>query len=159
VEVGEYVALVRQRLLATRFVEEPRSDSTFVARRRDVKLSRFGIVETVVEIGSLVSHPTPDDLRSFGAGAVQSALNGKSRLPRGLGSSLVVYPLLLADGITDALREFVSEYAPKHWSVLEFPVVVEPATAKLIALERTPAWGSAYYKTTRRDVQDWFTPS
>jgi hypothetical protein len=154
-----YVALVRERLLATGFVEESQTDSAFAARRREVKLSRSGIVETVAEVSSLVSQPTPDDLRRFGSSAVASALKGKSKLPRGLGSSLVVYPVLVADVISDPLRDFVSDYAPKHWSIVELPVVVDPSTANLLTTEKTPAWGAAYYRTTRRDAQEWFGPS
>jgi hypothetical protein len=128
-------------------------------RRKQVKLSRFGIVETVVVISDVHSQAGSDQLRTFGAEIVRSALKGKSRIPRGLGSSLVVYPVLVTDGVSDELRRFASSYAPKHWSILEFPVVVEPGAGSMVLVEKTPVWGAAYYRKTRREAQDLLAPA
>jgi hypothetical protein len=123
-----------------------------------VKLSRFGLVETVVEVSTLQAQPPSDDLRAFGDAAVRSALQGKSRIPRGLGSSLVVYPALVADGISDGLARFAESYAPKHFSIMEFPLVVDPAVQRLVMLDKTPFWGAAYYRKTRQDAQELLAP-
>ena len=124
-----------------------------------MKLSRFGIVETVVEVSTLHLQPTPDELRAFGGDAVRSALEGKSSVPRGLGSSLVVYPVLVADGISEGLTRFASSYAPKHFCIMEFPLVIEPATRSLVLLGKTPVWGAAYYHKTRREAQELLAPA
>lgn len=155
-----YLASARERLNRAGFQEEESpSGAVLKVRRKQVKLSRFGIVETVVAVSDVRSQPGPDQLRTFGADIVRSALDGKSRLPRGLGSSLVVYPVLVTDGISDELRRFASSYTPKHWSILEFPVVVEPGTGSLVLVEKTPAWGAAYYRKTRREAQELLTPT
>jgi hypothetical protein len=155
-----YLDSIRARLAQAGFqLEATRTGTTLKACRREVKLSRFGIVETVVEVSTLHSQPTPDDLRACGGDAVRSALEGKSRIPRGLGSSLVVYPVLVAEGISDGLTQFANSYAPKHFCIMEFPLVIEPATRTLVLLGRTPLWGAAYYRKTRREAQELLAPS
>lgn len=123
-----------------------------------MKASRFGIVETVVAVSSILSQPSPDQLRSFGSDTVRSALDGKTKLPRGLGSSVVVYPVLVAEGVSDELSRFANAYAPRHWSILEFPIVLDAATSTLVMRDTTPVWGAAYYRTTRGDANDLLAP-
>ena len=148
-----YLEATRDRLSRAGFREEASpAGAVLKVRRREVKLSRFGLVETVVAISDVHSQPGPDHLRTFGADIVRSALEGKSRIPRGLGSSLVVYPVLVTDAISDELRRFASSYTTKRWSILEFPVVVDPGTGSLVLVEKTPVWGAAYYRKTRREA-------
>jgi hypothetical protein len=155
-----YLESTRDRLRRAGFREEVSpSGAVLKARRREVKFSRFGIVETVVAISNVRSQPGPDQLRAFGADIVRSALEGKTRIPRGLGSSLVVYPVLVADGMTDELSRFASSYTPKHWCILEFPVVVEPGSRSLVLLDKTPIWGAAYYRKTRSEAQELLAPT
>jgi hypothetical protein len=160
VDTEGYLDSIRARLAQAGFqLEARRTGTTLKARRREVKLSRFGIVETVVEVSTVHSQPTPDELRAFGGDAVRSALEGKSRVPRGLGSSLVVYPVLVAESISDGLAQFASSYAPKHFCIMEFPLVTEPATRTLVLLGKTPVWGAAYYRKTRREAQELLAPT
>jgi hypothetical protein len=112
------------------------------------------MVETVIVISDPMTHADADRLRSFGEEAVRSAGLGKSRLPLGFGSSLVVYPVLLVDGISEALTQFAEDYVPKLWSIVEFPVVVDPSTEIVVFSSKTPVWGSAYYRKTRREAQE-----
>jgi hypothetical protein len=123
-----------------------------------VKLSRFGVVETVVVISDPVTQADADRLRSFGDEAVRSAAVGKSRLPRGFGSSLVVYPVLQVDAISEALTQFAEDYVPKRWSIVEFPVVVDPSAQIVVFSSKTPVWGLAYYRQTRREAQQLLAP-
>jgi hypothetical protein len=159
-DVDAYVETVRDRLSRAGFREEgPAFGALLSARRREVKLTRFGLVETVVAISAARERSAPEDLRMFGADTVGFALDGKSRIPRGLGSSLVVYPALVVDEAPPELRSFVTSYAPKHWCVMEFPVVVETGAQSLVLLEKTPLWGAAYYGKTRREAQDLLAPT
>jgi hypothetical protein len=113
----------------------------------------------VLAVSTVRSQPDSDQLRTFGGAVVDAALAGKIRIPRGLGSSLVVYPVLLADAIPDELKEFISSYAPKHWSIVEFPAVVDLSSGDLVLFEKTPVWGAAYYRATRREAQDLLAQS
>ena len=119
-----------------------------------MKLTRFGLVETVVAVCERSGSSEPDDLRLLGADIVQFAKDGKSKIPLGLGCSLVVYPVLLVDEASSELRQFAGSYTPKHWCVMEFPVVVERSTRSLVMLGHVPLWGAAYFRKTRRDAQE-----
>ena len=155
-----YLETVRDRPSRAGFREEsPPARAVLSARRREVKLTRFGLVETVVAISDPSGSSEPDDLRLLGDDIVQFALAGKTKIPLGLGSSLVVYPVLLVDEVLPELREFVGSYAPKHWCVMEFPVVVEKRTWSLVMLEHAPLWGAAYYRKTCRDAQELLAPA
>lgn len=159
-DIEAYLETVRDRLSRAGFREEsPAFGAVLSARRREVKLTRFGLVETVVAISTGSGRSEPDDLRTLGNDIVGFALDGKTRIPRGLGSSLVVYPALVVDEASTELRRFVTSYAPKHWCVMEFPVVVESSSRSLLALEKTPLWGAAYFRKTRREAQDLLAPT
>jgi len=158
-DVDAYVQIVRDRLSRAGFREEsPPAAAVLKARRREVKLARFGLVETVVAISAPRTRSEPEDLRRFGADVVRSALEGKVKIPRGLGSGLVVYPALLVDEVPTALRSFMTSYAPKHWAIMDLPVV-ETSSRSLLLPEKTPLWGAAYYRKTRREARDLLAPT
>jgi hypothetical protein len=160
VDLEGYLESTRDRLHRARFREEVAPPGALLkARRREVKLSRFGIVETVVAISDVRFEPEPDQLRAFGAVVVRSAVEGKTRIPLGLGSSLVVYPVLVVDAISDELTRFVNSYTPSHWCILEFPVVVEPGSQTLVLFDKTRVWGAAYYRKTRREARELLAPT
>jgi hypothetical protein len=159
VHVERYLETVRERLQSAGFREEtPPSSATLKARRRETKLTRSGIVETVIVIRRVVPAPAPAELQAFGADCVRSALDGKTRIPRGLGSSLVVYPVVVVDSVSAALVHFLNAYAPKRWALLEFPVAVDVTTSSLAMRTTTPLWGGAYYEKTRNDARALLEP-
>jgi hypothetical protein len=155
-----YLETVRDRLSRAGFLDEsPPPAAVLSARRREVKLTRFGLVETIVAVSDRSGSSEPDDLRLLGADIVQFAKDGKSKIPLGLGCSLVVYPVLLVDEASSELRQFAGSYTPKHWCVMEFPVVVERSTWSLVMLGHVPLWGAAYFRKTRRDAQELLAPT
>ena len=89
-----YLEATRDRLSRAGFREEASpAGAVLKVRRREVKLSRFGLVETVVAISDLRSQPGPDHLRTFGDDIVRSA--------RDLGR-------------TEAVRELLYDQALEH---------------------------------------------
>jgi hypothetical protein len=154
-ELESYLQAVRIRLTADGFqLSEGDADASLSAQRRQFKPTRFGLVETTVRLSSRRESATADELRAFADESLRWALAHKSRIPRGLGSSLVVYPTLVVETASPELRAFVAGYAPKHWSALEFPVVAELSNERLGCLEKTPFWGAAYYKKTREEARE-----
>lgn len=159
-DFDQYRETVQARLTQAGFkLEEAAQGVALQARRRAIKLTRFGIVETVVSLGTQRRAATPDDVDSFSTMVLNAALEKKSRVPRGLGSSMVIYPVLVVDEVSPDLRRFVADHAPKHWAALEFPVVVDAASKTLICLEKTPFWGSAYYRKTRNEARKLLDPT
>src|SRR2546427_9710728 len=88
-DFGSYVDLVRSRLSAAGFQLADEGALALYAGRREVKLTRFGVVETVVGVSVPRESATQDDLKELGRQVVEAALKRKTRIPRGLGSSLV----------------------------------------------------------------------
>jgi hypothetical protein len=78
--------------------------------------------------------------------------------PLGIGSMLVVFPLLITDNITPDLYVFLKNYCPKHFAAAEFPSVLDLATGSLYYYELTPVWGAFYYDGYRRDSFSLFSP-
>jgi len=149
----QYVETVGDRLSRGGFTpEEPAAGAALQARRRTLKLTRFGLVETVVALSALRETASVDDLLAFDTVVFGSALERKSRVPRGLGSSMVVYPVLVAGDVPAEVHDFLADHTPDHWSVIELPVAVEISSGSLTYSEKTPVWGSAYYKKTRKEA-------
>lgn len=158
-DVERYLETVRARLVNAGFaLEEAIPGAALQARRRAIKLTRFGLVETIVAVSTPRGTATRDDVRSFSAAVFQAALEKKTRVPRGLGSSMVTYPVLVVHDASAEARRAVAEDAPKHWAALVFPVVVEPVSQTLLCLEKTPFWGAAYYRRTRAEARELLDP-
>jgi hypothetical protein len=160
VSADAYAESLLDRLRALGFREEaPPEGAVAQLRRKQLSLSRFGVVETVVVVSTMRSNPTAEQLQTFGTLSVRAALEGTVKLPRGFGSSLVVYPVLVTDRTSQELTEFVESYLPKHWAMIEFPVVVQLDTPQVAHATKMPVWGSAYYRKTRRDAQQLLAPT
>ncbi|WP_239638705.1 MULTISPECIES: hypothetical protein [Halorubrum] len=151
--VGRYI-----QTLAGRLSEFERTSTTVNDQRvtvfhdRSLEISKFGLVDTVFVVGTA---DTPAEAASFSKAAFEYGLSVKSKFPRGLGGNLVVYPVVVTD--TD-LTEWISEYAPKHWSAFEFPVVVYPSEGTVDYQHSTPMWGRIYYKGFRETANTTLHP-
>ena len=154
--VDAYRQAVAARLAPLRFVElsDAATEAGAIAafRRRRVQATKFGFWETFAFLFG--EGAAPD--RS--AEALRVALRHKVAMPRGLGSSLVVYAVFAAPHADPGLAALVAKPAPKHWAAFEFPVVAELAGGRLLRLEKTPAWGAAYFKRMRAEADELFRP-
>ncbi|WP_336331048.1 MULTISPECIES: hypothetical protein [unclassified Haloarcula] len=119
---------------------------------RSLELSKFGFVDTVFVVGTA---ETAADAKSFSEAAFEYGLSVKSKLPRGLGGNLVVYPVVVTES---DLAEWVEGYAPKHWSSFEFPVVVDLSEGTVAYNESTPLWGTIYYNGFRETAETTLKP-
>lgn len=151
----DYVETVAERLTAEGFDRSSATvadQSVTVLHERSFQPLKFGLVDTVVVVGSA---ETADEAAAFSEAAFDYGLELKSPLPRGLGGNLVVYPVL----VTDAdLGEWIAEYEPKHWSSFEFPVVVDPGAGTVDYDTATPLWGGLYYRGFRRRAEKTLAP-
>jgi len=149
----EYIETLAERLdefeQSTTTVED---QNVTVFHDRSLSLSKFGLVDTVFVIGTA---ETASQAREFSEAAFEYGLSVKTKLPRGLGGNLVVYPVV----VTEAdLADWVLEYEPKHWSSFEFPVVIEPIEGTVDYYESTPLWGTIYYKGFRETAETTLKP-
>lgn len=119
---------------------------------RSLSLSKFGLVDTVFVVGTA---ETASQAREFSEAAFEYGLSVKSKLPRGLGGNLVVYPVVVSE--TD-LADWVQQYDPKHWSSFEFPVIIDPTEGTVDYYESAPLWGRIYYKGFRETAETTLKP-
>jgi hypothetical protein len=49
-----------------------------------------------------------------------------------------------------ALIEFAESRPPKHWSLFEFPVVVDRSTGRTHYYNHTAIWGAAFFSDMRK---------
>ncbi len=138
-DLTTYTERANNRLEGAGFgVERGDGEFALIAHRREVKPSRFGFVDTLVAINGPAALATPEGLRNLAAQVFREAQARKVRLPRGLGSSVVCYPVLAVEIVPAELRDFVADFVPKHWGALDFPVVVDLASETLVCCEKTP---------------------
>lgn len=93
-------------------------------------------------------------IQDFSSRVTKYALdNPGTVLPKGLGSSVLVVPVLVAEDFDEAVKKWAEEtLAPKHWAAFEFPVLVSTRQRQVYYCRKTPAWGAAYYRGFRRFV-------
>ena len=119
---------------------------------RSLSISKFGLVDTVFVVGTA---ETASQAQAFSEASFNYGLSLKSKLPRGLGGNLVVYPVIVSE---TGLIDWVQQYDPKHWSSFEFPVIIDPTEGTVDYYESTPLWGIIYYKGFRETAETILKP-
>jgi hypothetical protein len=157
-KVDPWLSSVVQRLEAERYTvyeggEEGAGDFALVARRSRFELSKFGYSETFFVFDRFNSI-LAKRMREFSADAFAHALRTRTcPLPCGLFEFVACFAVALADQAEAAAVKMVrQETPPRHWAAVEFPVIFEQRQQKLHYLEKTPLWGSAYYRGFRKTV-------
>jgi hypothetical protein len=159
-----YLSKVIQRLVSAGFScqENVAHDGSLyrcVARRSRFELTKAGFAETFFLFAELPSLSV-DSLRRFSANCFAYAKKTKKiPLPCGLFESVFCFPVAIVDGVDAAVAESVRAKAPpKHWASFEMPVVYDLRSNALHYFEKTPAWGAAYYASTRKTIQELLPP-
>jgi hypothetical protein len=159
-----YLSRVTQRLVNAGFTCEENvthNGSLYrcVARRSRFELTKAGFAETFVLLAELPSLSV-DSLRQFSAGCFKYAKRTrKIPLPCGLFESVFCFPVAIVDGVDEAVAQSVrAKGPPKHWASFEMPVVYDLRSNVLHYFEKTPAWGAAYYASSRKTIQELLAP-
>jgi len=74
-------------------------------------------------------------------------------LLRGLHFGYMIIPVIVGESPDAALVEAASQCPPKHWSLFEYPVVVNLSAGKAQCFNGTAAWG-AFFFSDMRNVAD-----
>ena len=70
-------------------------------------------------------------------------------LLRGMQFGYIVIPVILTTKVQDELAEYVCGFPRKHWSLFEFPVVVETSTGRAEYFRGAPLWGGLFFSDMR----------
>jgi hypothetical protein len=81
--------------------------------------------------------------------------NSTMFLPTEPGNSFLIVPVVVSDTVGVDLRDWIKNAVfKKHWGTFEFPVIMCHVEQATYYSQRTPLWGSAFYKNFRKFVVD-----
>jgi hypothetical protein len=159
--MDNWLTAARGRLASASFVlleDVPFEGRTFrlIARRTRFELTKFGFSESFFVFGQF-DRLTNEALRQFSADAFRFAK--KTRvipLPCGLFESVFCYAVAITKAVDEpTLTSVRFDTPPKHWAAAEIPVVYDRTQGKLSCFEKTPLWGSAYYRGFRKQIRQF----
>jgi hypothetical protein len=100
---------------------------------------------------------TPADAKAlFEAGFRQAKKVNRVPLLRGMQFGYMVIPCLVVETADTALIEYAVSRPPKHWSLFEFPVVVDRSTGRTHYYNHTAIWGAAFFSDMRKLAERCF---
>jgi hypothetical protein len=125
-----------------------------VAAASRYEISKFGKMTRFI-IASAMESTNPGIVKDFSAHATEFALKNRgSRLPRGLGGSLLSIPVVVSEDFSEELKGWITRsHADMHWAAFEFPVLLSTKNREIFYCKRTPMWGAAYYRGFRNFVE------
>ena len=103
---------------------------------------------------------TPADARSLFDAAFRRAKK-VNRVPllRGMQFGFMVIPCLVVASADPALVEYAESRPRKHWSLFEFPVVVDRGTGRTHYYRETAMWGAFFFSDMRELVRRCIVPA
>ena len=94
---------------------------------------------------------SPADAKAlFEASFRQAKKVNRVPLLRGMQFGYMVIPCLVVASADRALIEYAESRPPKHWSLFEFPVVVDRSTGQTHYYNHTAIWGAAFFSDMRK---------
>jgi len=80
-------------------------------------------------------------------------------LLRGMQFGYMVIPIIVGTDPDSALVQYVSASPRKHWSLFEYPVVVDSRNCRTFHFQGTALWGAFFFSDMRRVVERYVTSS
>ncbi|HXQ36310.1 MAG TPA: hypothetical protein VN843_20020 [Anaerolineales bacterium] len=155
----EYLQILDARMTQHGFRKLQQSRVDRVFHRKQISVTKFGVVNTYCIIKYANEDVTTDYLSSFSDLAFEVSNQNKSGAPSGLFASLIVYSLTIAsNSVPEDVIRFLKAFTPQHFSSFEFPVVYELSSKKLDYCMVTPSWGGFYYQGFRKEAERLFNP-
>lgn len=100
---------------------------------------------------------SPADAKAlFDASFRQAKKVNRVPLVRGMQFGYMVVPCLVVETADRALIEHAESRPPKHWSLFEFPVVVDRSTGRTHYYNQTAIWGAAFFSDMRKLAKQCF---
>jgi hypothetical protein len=100
---------------------------------------------------------SPADAKAlFEASFRQAKKVNRWPLLRGMQFGYMVVTCLVVETADTALIEYAVSRPPKHWSLFEFPVVVERSTGRTHYYNHTALWGAAFFSDMRKLAERCF---
>jgi hypothetical protein len=163
--IAEYLRTVRLRLESEGYawidgLTNRTNEFQAAAKRRRFELSKLGM-STSFFIFKSFDRLDVDSARSFAEIAFAYANRNRGGfLPRGVFEGVFCFAVAIAgEAEADAVHWVRKQTPPKHWAGTTIPVIVAHPSDELHFLQKTPAWGAAYWRGFRDTAQRILTPS
>jgi hypothetical protein len=84
-----------------------------------------------------------------------------NRVPllRGMQFGYMIIPVVIGVDPDSSLVEYVAGQPRKHWSLFEYPVLVDLRNRQTIHFKGTPIWGAFFFSDMRRLVEEYIASS
>ncbi len=103
-----------------------------------------------------ITNPTREDFKTlFNDGFSYGKKQNKIPLLRGMQFGYVIIHCIVSDNITEELITYVEQQPQSHFSLFEFPVLIDKKTKQLHYFKKTPAWGAFFFSDMRQVVKDF----
>lgn len=80
-------------------------------------------------------------------------------LLRGMQFGFMVIPVIVGESPDAPLVETVTKRPPKHWSLFEFPVLINLSTNQTLCYRETALWGAFFFSDMRKVVDTYIKGS
>ncbi len=102
---------------------------------------------------------TQADLEAlFDAGFSHAKKVNRIPLLRGMQFGYMVIPCLVLHHADESVARYAESLPRKHWSLFEFPVVVDLNGDAVHYYRKTALWGAAFFSDMRRVVENTISP-
>jgi hypothetical protein len=108
-----------------------------------------------IVVRTLDNARTQDIQELFDAGFRFGKHINKIPLLRGMQFGYMVIPVIVGADPDNGLLHYVSSTPRKHWSLFEYPVVVDSRSNNMFCFSGTAAWGAFFYSDLRRVVETY----
>ena len=112
------------------------------------KLHIFACVGTKDSIGK-------KDIDNYSQGCLKYAERNMEGM-RGMQHGAVAFAVLASEVVDDEAKEWVQKIPPKHFALVEYPVIYDLKEDKLYFCEKTPLWGYIYFNFFRNFTKLYF---
>ena len=111
------------------------------------------VIQSQHIVVQIIDSPTVTDIRSlFESGFRIGKKRNRVPLIRGLQFGYMIIPVVIANVVSDELRQHVSQQQPKRWCLMEFPVVCDATSNDTFYFKGTPMWGALFFSDLRNVV-------
>ncbi|MBM4158947.1 MAG: hypothetical protein FJ216_09255 [Ignavibacteria bacterium] len=134
------------------------ADTDRVYHRNRLEASKFSKVDTYCGVKYMGEPLDFAKITGFSSKLFNDSMRARTGGFIGLGNALVVYPLIVTNGISNQAADFIKNYCTKHYASFEFPCILDLDTYYLYFYDKTPVWGALYYGGFRTEVMQLFSP-
>ena len=103
-----------------------------------------------------LDNATRDDAKAlFDSGFRFGKKANRVPLLRGMQFGYMIIPVLVGESPDSSLLEASSQRPPRHWSLFEYPVVVDLSANQIICFKGTAVWGAFFFSDMRKVAETY----